>query len=99
MKYQHEEWKVRCSFTDRGGSLAQLGMVHQATLNANSLVAGRFIVPFRPHLFSKSEPATLHLTKTALQEDEVFMILAFIYSEARRQDRTVSPAGVNRAWH
>lgn len=99
MKYQHEEWKVRRSFTDRGESLAQPLMVHQATLNTNSLVAARFIVPFRPHLFSKSEPATLHLTKTALQEDEVFLILAFIYSEARRQDRTVSSTSVSRAWH
>jgi hypothetical protein len=53
-------------------------------------IAGRFAVPFRPHLFSKSPPPMVHLTKRALDEDEVFLILVFIYCEARRQDRTVS---------
>lgn len=54
------------------------------------LIAARFLVPFRPYLFSKPEPPLLHLTKTALEEDEVFMILIFIYSEVKRQDKTVS---------
>jgi hypothetical protein len=61
----------------------------QATLGHNMCIAGRFSVPFRPHLFSKSQPTLLHLTKTALAEDEVFLILVFIYCEAKRQDKTV----------
>jgi hypothetical protein len=46
-------------------------------------------VPFRPHLFSKSKPAVIHLTSTALAEDEVFLLLVFIYEEVKRQDKTV----------
>ncbi|KAJ6612655.1 hypothetical protein B0H10DRAFT_2051367 [Mycena sp. CBHHK59/15] len=61
----------------------------KATLDHNMSIAGRFSVPCRPHLFSKSKPVVLHLTKTALAEDEVFLILVFIYSQARRQDKTV----------
>lgn len=55
------------------------------------LTAARFVVPSRPHLFSKPKPTTLHLTETALAEDEVFLIMVFIYSEAKRQDNTVGP--------
>ncbi|KAJ7792395.1 hypothetical protein B0H14DRAFT_169391 [Mycena olivaceomarginata] len=62
----------------------------KATLDHNMCIAGRFAVPFRPHLFSKSPPPMVHLTKRALDEDEVFLILVFIYCEARRQDRTNS---------
>ena len=53
------------------------------------MIAGRFSVPFRPHLFTKPKPTVLHLTQTALAEDEIFLILVFIYSEAKRQDETV----------
>jgi hypothetical protein len=60
----------------------------QATLDDAS-VAAEFSVPFRPHLFSKPEPSKLHLTKTALERDEVFLLLVFIYSEVKRQDGTV----------
>jgi len=62
----------------------------KATLDNNMSIAARFSVPFRPHLFSKSQPAHLHLTKTALAEDEVFLILVLIYSEVKRQDKTNS---------
>ncbi|KAF8190363.1 hypothetical protein K438DRAFT_1831943 [Mycena galopus ATCC 62051] len=62
----------------------------KATLDHNMCIAGRFSVPFRPHLFSKSQPPRIHLTKRALEEDEVFLILVFVYCEARRQDRTNS---------
>ncbi|KAJ7104523.1 hypothetical protein B0H15DRAFT_810426 [Mycena belliarum] len=65
----------------------------KATLDHNMCIAGRFTVPFRPHLFSKSQPAYLHLTKTALAEDEVFLLLLFIYHEVKRQDRTNSSGG------
>lgn len=62
----------------------------QASLNSNMMIAGCLRAPYRPHLFTKMEPVTLHLTRTALAEDEVFLILVFIYSEANRQERTVS---------
>ncbi|KAJ7037870.1 hypothetical protein C8F04DRAFT_384042 [Mycena alexandri] len=70
----------------------------KATLEHNMCIAGRFSVPFRPHLFSKSQPALLHLTKTALAEDEVFLILVFIYCEAKRQDKTNSSSGDAGGW-
>ncbi|KAG6901270.1 hypothetical protein C0995_014359 [Termitomyces sp. Mi166 len=61
----------------------------KATLNDNMSIAARFLVPGRPHLFGKLDPPTLHLTKTALEADEIFLILALIYSEIKRQDSTV----------
>ncbi|KAJ6584207.1 hypothetical protein B0H10DRAFT_2052346 [Mycena sp. CBHHK59/15] len=60
----------------------------KATLDDGKTIAGRFCVPFRPHLFSKSKPVVIHLTSAALAEDEVFLLLAFIYSEVKRQDKT-----------
>ncbi|KAJ7599263.1 hypothetical protein C8J56DRAFT_916244 [Mycena floridula] len=65
----------------------------KASLNNNMMIAGRFCVPFRPHLFSKPKPTVLHLTPSALAEDEVFLILIFVYSEAKRQDDTNSSVG------
>jgi hypothetical protein len=61
----------------------------QATLDESASVAAEFFVPFRPHLFSKPEPSKLLLAKTALEQDEVFLLLVFIYSEVKRQDSTV----------
>ncbi|KAJ7064896.1 hypothetical protein C8F01DRAFT_779538 [Mycena amicta] len=69
----------------------------KATLNQNMLIAGRFCVP-RPHLFSKQPPTLLHLTKTALAEDEIFLILVFIYCETKRQDRTNSSIADPGGW-
>ncbi|KAF7325881.1 hypothetical protein MKEN_00438900 [Mycena kentingensis (nom. inval.)] len=69
----------------------------KATLNQNMLIAGRFYVP-RPHLFSKAPPTVLHLTKTALCEDEIFLILVFIYVETKRQDRTNSSTADPGGW-
>ncbi|ESK83493.1 hypothetical protein Moror_4878 [Moniliophthora roreri MCA 2997] len=51
---------------------------------------GRFQVPFRPHLFTKSKPPKLRIKRAGLTEDEVFLILIFIYSEVKRQDQTNS---------
>ncbi|KAG7446824.1 uncharacterized protein BT62DRAFT_967583 [Guyanagaster necrorhizus] len=73
LKYNYEDWKVR---------------VLDAIL-PNDEVAGTFAVPFRPHLFSKATPTTLELTREGLAKDEVFLILIFVYSEAKRQDQTV----------
>ncbi|KAJ3997430.1 hypothetical protein F5050DRAFT_1569393 [Lentinula boryana] len=54
-------------------------------------VVGRFAVPYRPHLFTKLDPPLLSLARTALGEDEIFLLLVFLYSEAKRQDDTVCP--------
>jgi len=62
----------------------------KATLDHNMSIAARFLVSLRPHLFSKADPPSLHLTKTALEADEVFLILVMIYEEIKRQDRTNS---------
>ncbi|CAK5274795.1 unnamed protein product [Mycena citricolor] len=70
----------------------------KATLDHNMSIAGRFCVPSRPRLFSKTPPVLLHLTKTALAEDEVFLILVFVYCEARRQDKTNSYVSDTGCW-
>lgn len=57
--------------------------------NKNMATIASFTVPFRPKLFGKLKPPALHLTRTALAKDEVFLVLVLIYSEARRQDRMV----------
>ncbi|KAF8878914.1 hypothetical protein BD779DRAFT_1553024 [Infundibulicybe gibba] len=38
--------------------------------------------------FTQPDPVILHLTKTALTEDEVFLLLILIYSESKRQDQS-----------
>ncbi|KAJ7302286.1 hypothetical protein DFH08DRAFT_794632 [Mycena albidolilacea] len=71
----------------------------KATIEDGRTIAGRFCVPFRPHLFSKSKPAVIHLTSTALAEDEVFLLLVFIYEEVKRQDKTnTSTPGGTGGW-
>lgn len=55
-----------------------------------NILAGKMHVPPRPTLFGKPEPIKLLLSRVALEADEVFLMLALIYSEARRQDRAVS---------
>ncbi|KAG6825814.1 hypothetical protein H0H93_000274, partial [Arthromyces matolae] len=65
----------------------------KATLNSSIQIAARLLVACRPHLFTfftKPTPPALHLTKTALEADEVFLILVFLYEEIKRQDRTNS---------
>jgi len=47
-------------------------------------------IPYRNHLFHKNKPAVLKMKSKALLQDEVFLLLVFIYSETKRQDRTVS---------
>ncbi|KAG6819095.1 hypothetical protein H0H93_015514 [Arthromyces matolae] len=64
----------------------------KATLNTSIQIAARLLISSRPHLFhffKKPNPPALHLTKTALEADEVFLILVLIYEEIKRQDRTV----------
>ncbi|KAF8878918.1 hypothetical protein BD779DRAFT_1803493 [Infundibulicybe gibba] len=66
----------------------------KASLHNRKKPVARFTVPFRPHLFSKPDPVILHLTKTALAEDEVFLLLILIYSESKRQDQSGFPTRV-----
>ncbi|KAF7312472.1 hypothetical protein MIND_00260800 [Mycena indigotica] len=71
----------------------------KATIEDGKTIAGRFCIPFRPHLFHKSERPVVHLTSTALAEDEVFLLLVFLYEEVRRQDKTnTSISGGTGAW-
>ncbi|KAG5649811.1 hypothetical protein H0H81_001912, partial [Sphagnurus paluster] len=60
----------------------------KATINNNLSTAARLLVPARPHIFSTPPPPALHLTRTALEADEVFLILVLVYEETKRQDRT-----------
>ncbi|KAJ7120694.1 hypothetical protein C8R43DRAFT_79148 [Mycena crocata] len=87
ISYTHEEWKATIEARDAKSS-GNEGKEGKA-------IAGRFCVPFRPHLFHKSKPAVIHLTTEALAEDEVFLLLVFIYEEVKRQDKTntATPGG------
>ncbi|KAJ7223337.1 hypothetical protein GGX14DRAFT_657946 [Mycena pura] len=80
----------------------ELSYTHEewkATIEDGKTIVGRFCVPFRPHLFHKSKPAVIHLTPTALAEDEVFLLLVFIYEEVKRQDKTnTSTPGGTGGW-
>ncbi|KAJ4477236.1 hypothetical protein J3R30DRAFT_3291126 [Lentinula aciculospora] len=83
IEYTNDEWTVSIlmmisPWTSQPGSL-----------DGKSKVVGRFAVPYRPHLFTKADPPLLSITRTALVEDEIFLLLVFIYSEAKRQDDTV----------
>ncbi|KAG6828511.1 hypothetical protein H0H92_007728 [Tricholoma furcatifolium] len=61
----------------------------KASLNDRMSIAARLLISARPHLFTKTEPPALHLTKTALEADEIFLVMSMIYSEIKRQDSTV----------
>lgn len=71
---------------------AELGDIHatQAVSTSKNEVEATLTVPYRPQLFGKSKPIVINLSRTALAKDEVFLILAFIYCEYRRQEKTVS---------
>lgn len=69
-------------------------MTFKATIQAlfsekDGRVEASFSVPFRPHLFGKSKPVVLNLSRVALAKDEVFLILVFIYGETKRQEKMV----------
>ncbi|KAJ7775974.1 hypothetical protein DFH07DRAFT_798933 [Mycena maculata] len=71
----------------------------KATIDDGMTIAGQFCVPSRPRLFGKSKPTVIHLTTTALAEDEVFLLLVFIYEEVKRQDKTnTSTPGGTGGW-
>ena len=56
----------------------------------NPEIVGTFAVSFRPHLIRKEKPLSLNLSRKALENDEVFLMLLLIYSEAKRQEDSVS---------
>ncbi|TRM67818.1 hypothetical protein BD626DRAFT_106582 [Schizophyllum amplum] len=51
-----------------------------------------FYIPSHPKLFGKLKPSTLQMDSKALLEDEVFLLLAFVYLEVKRQEKTNSAA-------
>ncbi|KAF9523729.1 hypothetical protein CPB83DRAFT_898508 [Crepidotus variabilis] len=55
---------------------------------SSSTTSGSLSVPYRPHIFGKPKAVTLELSSEALRKDEVFLLLAMIYSEAKRQEKT-----------
>ncbi|KAF6746739.1 hypothetical protein DFP72DRAFT_922139 [Ephemerocybe angulata] len=63
----------------------------QASLEGE--VVATFSVPFRPKLFGKLKPMVMNLGTPALEKDEVFLFLVFIYCEAKRQDKTNASGG------
>jgi len=46
----------------------------------------QFSAPNRPRLFGKTDPPTFSTEKTLHTDEEVFLILLFIYNEVKRQD-------------
>ncbi|KAF9486052.1 hypothetical protein BDN70DRAFT_870566 [Pholiota conissans] len=65
----------------------------QATCTNTKEVEAILTVPYRPHLFGKEKPVVLNMTRVALLQDEVFLILVFIYCEMKRQEKINSAAG------
>ncbi|KAK2464487.1 hypothetical protein APHAL10511_003466 [Amanita phalloides] len=51
-------------------------------------LVGAFSVAFRPRIIHKEKPLSLKLSRKALKNDEVFLILLLIYSEAKRQEES-----------
>ncbi|KAG2015207.1 hypothetical protein CC2G_008496 [Coprinopsis cinerea AmutBmut pab1-1] len=59
----------------------------------NNEIVATFQVPYRPKLFGKTKPMVLKMCPTALERDEVFLLLVLIYCEAKRQDRMNASGG------
>ncbi|TEB37994.1 hypothetical protein FA13DRAFT_715821 [Coprinellus micaceus] len=56
-------------------------------------VVASFSVPYRPKLFGKVKPMVLNLGPVALERDEVFLFLVFVYCESKRQDKMNASGG------
>ncbi|KAF8963656.1 hypothetical protein BDZ97DRAFT_986872 [Flammula alnicola] len=65
----------------------------QATCTSTGVVEATLSVPYRPQLFGKPHPVVLNLSQVALAKDEVILILALIYGETKRQEKTNSSGG------
>ena len=73
-------------YVSTDNSHRQLNSIAQAGINGTSEA---MFHPYRHHLFSKNEPARMQISRNAL-EDEIFLLLVFLYSEVKRQDAQVS---------
>ena len=58
-------------------------------LSDPSKVCARLQTPLLPSMFKASSPVKLTIDSDAMLQDELFIILALIYSEVKRQDITV----------
>jgi hypothetical protein len=89
--FENHQWTVRFStlsirsFHAPKALMRLLYFFRQASINGTAVASFR---PYRHHMFGRNEPASLQLTRGA-QEDEVFLILVFIYSEMKRLDKKV----------
>lgn len=88
ISYQREVWKASPLPASRPEARDNEDCP-QATLNGDASIVAQFSVPSRPQLFGKPKPVILSMTRIALMEDEIFLILVFIYSEVKRQEETV----------
>jgi hypothetical protein len=52
-------------------------------------------MPYRKHLPKRGEQAFMCIPKETASDEEVFLILVFVYEEMKRQDRKVIRASTN----
>lgn len=90
MEYQSYLWTVRPSISQppipNYNSIKKIKIKPQAELNGSTEALFR---PYLRHLFDKDEPTKIQISPAA-QEDEIFLLLVFVYSEVKRLDTQVS---------
>ncbi|KAJ2935040.1 hypothetical protein H1R20_g2024, partial [Candolleomyces eurysporus] len=84
--HNEKEWQV--STVSKSADFARNANRFMEALLDGEVVAS-FSVPYRPKLFGKLKPMVVNLETLALEKDEVFLFLVFIYSECKRQDKMV----------
>ncbi len=90
VSFHKNEWQVRPRLP-RHVILMDINLkVLASDSDDNPEIVGTFAVSFRPHLIRKEKPLSLNLSRKALENDEVFLMLLLIYSEAKRQEDSVS---------
>jgi len=94
-KFRGGKWTVRPNPTQSGGEgfakrSAQVSLDKDDKDESSKVESmATFTVPHQPQLFGKVPPPTLYLSTNALLDDEIFLMLVFIYSETRRRDKNV----------
>ncbi|KAF9043898.1 hypothetical protein BJ165DRAFT_1478586 [Panaeolus papilionaceus] len=88
--FEHEDegWQITTTTTTPSTSNASPTSTPVPATTPAPTLAGLFTVPYRPKLFGPTKPVTLKLSRKALLNDEVFLILAVVYSEAKRGDKS-----------
>jgi len=77
-------------FSPMGSFLASHWQISKdLALSDPSKVSARLQTPLLPSMFKASSPMKLTIDSDAMLHDELFIILALIYSEVKRQDITV----------